>query len=389
MTDTADFTSTPSTVRRHLILLFGGQSAEHEVSLVTAAHVLAALDPGEFLVTPVGISVDGQWLLAEDALKVQGIGLGDSPQDPGSLEVKGDQIDIDKLLASAREEQPPAVVLPMLHGPLGEDGTIQGLLELSGIPYVGSGVLGSALAMDKAMAKLVLGAIGIPQVNYRTLHEADYLSGSPEVFCKEMADDLGLPCFVKPANMGSSVGVSRATTTDELRIAIESALFYDQWVIIEEAVTAREIEVAVIGNHFPEASVPGEIRPDDDFYSYEDKYLSGTAELLIPSPLSSVESTAVQELALRVYSALRCEGLARVDFFYENPGRGFLCSEVNTMPGFTPISMFPKMWQHTGLSYQDLIRRLIELAVDRAAHRRRNTVRRPTSRRERSAQETS
>lgn len=380
-----------------MILLFGGQSAEHEVSCVTAAHVLAALDPSEFRVTPIGITTEGVWVHAHEALKVQGLAFNLSdPSNPsdragrseiGALKVAGDPIDMGAVLAAAVTYTPPAVVLPMLHGPLGEDGTIQGLLELSGIAYVGSGVLGSALAMDKAMAKQVLGSLSIPQVRYIAAHEADYHSVTPEEFCASVVDQLGLPCFVKPANMGSSVGVSRATDLPALREAIETALTYDQWLVFEEAVTAREIEVAVIGNQDPEASIPGEIRPADEFYSYTDKYLAGTAELLIPAPLSPAEVSEIQELAVTVYRALRCEGLARVDFFFESPGRGFLCSEVNTMPGFTPISMFPKMWQHSGLEYPDLIRRLIDLALERAAGRRRVTVRQPTSRGERSAQE--
>jgi D-alanine--D-alanine ligase len=370
-----------------VILLFGGQSAEHEVSCVTAAHVLAALDPNEYRVTPIGITTDGTWVHARGALQVQGCALDETPRDPGKLEVAGEPIDIGALLSSARLEAPAAVVLPMLHGPLGEDGTIQGLLELSGIAYVGSGVLGSALAMDKAMAKQVLGSLGIPQVRYISTHETDYRSAATEDFCASVVDQLGLPCFVKPANMGSSVGVSRAVDLTELMTAIETALIYDEWVVIEEAVNAREIEVAVLGNHLPKASIPGEIRPGDEFYSYSDKYLAGTAELLIPAPLSEAEISEVRELAVAAYRALRCEGLARVDFFLEDPGRGFLCSEINTMPGFTPISMFPKMWQHSGLSYRDLIATLIDLALERADRRRRETVRQPTSRGERSAQE--
>ncbi len=374
---------------RHVILLFGGQSAEHEVSKVTAAHVLASLDPAEFRVTPIGITTDGLWLHSPDALAVQGVSLVADPQDPGALEVAGETIDISAVLSAALNDQPPAVVLPMLHGPLGEDGTVQGLLELSGVAYVGSGVLGSALAMDKVMAKLVLGAVGIPQVRYLAVHESDYKLGPPEHFCASAIDYLGLPCFVKPANMGSSVGVSRAATLPEMLEAVEAALLYDQWIVIEEAVTAREIEVAVIGNRYPEVSVPGEIRPADEFYSYSDKYLAGAAELLIPAPLAAREVAVLQEMAVEVYRSLRCEGLARVDFFYEDPGRGFLCSEVNTMPGFTPISMFPKMWQHSGLSYQDLIRRLIDLALKRSSERRRFTQHTPTSRGERSAKESS
>jgi D-alanine--D-alanine ligase len=389
MSNTLKSNDTPAPGVRHVIVVFGGQSAEHDVSRVTAAHVIAALDPGEFHVTPIGISTEGKWFYTPQALEVQGVGLGDSPRDPGALEVSGDPIDIGNVLATALNDHPTTVVLPMLHGPLGEDGTIQGLLELSGIAYVGSGVLGSALAMDKAMAKLVLGAAGIPQVNYVAVHEAEYRSQSPQVFSASVVERLGVPCFVKPANMGSSVGVSKATSPKEIESAIEAALLYDQWIVIEEGVTAREIEVAVIGNHIPEASMPGEICPADEFYSYADKYLFGTAELLIPAPLSVEEVAQVRELAAKVYSTLRCEGLARVDFFFEHPGRGFLCSEVNTMPGFTPISMFPKLWQCSGLTYQELLRRLIDLALDKASQRRRNTHRTPTSRGERSTQEAS
>lgn len=373
--------------RRHVILIFGGQSAEHEVSRVTAAHVLAALDPTRYRVTPIGISTTGQWCLAESALAVQGIGLGADPQDPGALEVAGPPVEITGLLERAVHDSPPAVVMPMLHGPFGEDGTIQGLLELSGLAYVGSGVLGSAVAMDKAMAKTVLAAHGIPQVRHLSVHEADLRAEGIASFCARVASQLGLPCFVKPANMGSSVGVSRAADLHEMEAALETALIYDSWVVVEEAVTAREIEVAVMGNQQPLASIPGEIRPADEFYSYADKYLSGSAELLIPAPLSSGEIAEIQRLAIDAYRALRCEGLARVDFFYEHPGRGFLCSEANTMPGFTPISMFPKLWSHSGVDYPDLLEHLIGYALERSAAQRRHTDRLPTSRGERGAQE--
>lgn len=373
--------------RRHLIVIFGGQSAEHDVSRVTAAHVLAALDPARYRVTPIGISTAGRWCRAEGALAVQGLAVGSSPQDPGSLSVSGTPVEITEVLEAARHDSPDAVVLPLLHGPFGEDGTVQGLLELSGLAYVGSGVLGSAVAMDKAMAKTVLAAHGVPQVRHISAHEADVRAEGTAAFCARVAQHLGLPCFVKPANMGSSVGVSRAADLDELETALATALIYDAWVVVEEAVSAREIEVAVMGNQSPVASVPGEIRPADEFYSYADKYLTGSAELLIPAPLDSAEIAEIQRLALNAYRALRCEGLARVDFFYEHPGRGFLCSEANTMPGFTPISMFPKLWAHNGVDYPELLERLITYALERAAERRRHTDRLPTSRGERGTQE--
>jgi D-alanine-D-alanine ligase len=188
-----------------------------------------------------------------------------------------------------------------------------------------------------------------------------------------VADDLGLPCFVKPANMGSSVGVTKARTVEELRDAVEYALTYDEWVVVEEAVSGREIEVAVLGNDEPEASLPGEIVPGAEFYSYDDKYVTDGAQLLVPAPLSADDTAAVRDLALRVFRALRADGLARVDFFFEEGGRGFLCNEINTMPGFTPISMYPKLWLQSGMTYPELIDRLVELALERHARRRRNT----------------
>ena len=273
------------------------------------------------------------------------------------------------MLAEATSGTERTVVLPLLHGPMGEDGTVQGMLELANVAFVGSGVLGSALAMDKAMAKQVLTANGIPQARYRAFADHERTPGLPV----RLADELGLPCFVKPANMGSSVGVTKARDVEQLRDAIEYALTYDEWVVVEEAVVGREIEVAVLGNTEPEASLAGEIVPGDEFYSYEDKYVNDGAQLLVPAPLPPAAMDEVRELALRVFRLLRCEGLARVDFFYEEGGRGFLCNEVNTMPGFTPISMYPKLWLHSGMTYSELIDRLVELALERHARRRRNT----------------
>ena len=240
-------------------------------------------------------------------------------------------------------------MLPLLHGPMGEDGTVQGLLELADVAYVGAGVLGSALAMDKAMAKQVLAANGIPQARYRAFAEHQRTPGLPA----ELAAELGLPCFVKPANMGSSVGVSKAHSVEELRDAIEHALTYDEWVVVEEAVVGREIEVAVLGGTDPQASGAGEIVPGAEFYDYEDKYVTDGAQLLIPAPLSAEQTDEVRALAVRVFEVLRGDGLARVDFFFEEGGRGFLCNEANTMPGFTPISMYPKLWQAAGVDYPD------------------------------------
>jgi D-alanine-D-alanine ligase len=358
--------------RIHLVVLFGGESAEHDVSCTTAAHVLRAADPDRYRITPIGISTEGQWALAHDAVEA----LIEGPHAiPGRLDPSGTDVSPTPMLAAAASADEVTVVLPLLHGPMGEDGTVQGLLDLANVPYVGSGVLASAVAMDKAMAKQVLAAAGIPQARHRAVAEHEMTPSLPQ----QLVDELGLPVFVKPANMGSSVGVSKATTVEAVREAIDHAFTYDEVVVVEEAIAGREIEVAVLGGTHPEASVPGEIVPGEEFYSYEDKYVSDGAQLLVPAPLSPDEADEVRRLALDTFRALRCDGLARVDFFYERDadggGRGFLCNEVNTMPGFTPISMYPKLWIHSGLSYSELIDRLVDLALERHARRRRNTKR--------------
>jgi len=356
--------------RIELIVLFGGESAEHDVSCTTASHVLAAADPSRYRITPVGISTDGRWAVSRSAADALAAGPGELP---GRLDPTGDEITPTALLAAASDRSSTTVVMPLLHGPMGEDGTVQGLIELANLPYVGAGVLASAVAMDKAMAKQVLAAAGIPQAAHRSFAEHER---TPEL-AGELADDLGLPLFVKPANMGSSVGVSKATTVDEVRAAIDLALTYDEWVVVEEAIVGKEIEVAVLGNLDPHAATPGEIVPGDEFYSYDDKYVSDRSFAVIPAPIGEAALAEARELAIRTYRALRCEGLSRVDFFWEDPvagGRGFLCNEVNTMPGFTPISMFPKMWIADGVSYPEIIDRLVDLSIERHGRRRRNTA---------------
>ena len=352
----------------HVVVLFGGRSAEHDVSCVTASHVLRALDRERYTVTVIGIDRSGIWYLAESVMNTM---RGDIDQLPDSLIAEGLEVSPSLVLKAAQASGLPVVVLPLLHGPQGEDGTIQGLLELLDLAYVGSGVLGSALSMDKSLAKVVLGAAGIAQPRYRALDEFQI---SPQAV-DDIVSELGLPIFVKPANMGSSIGVSKAGTLAEVHQAVQSALTYDQIIVFEEAINGREIEVAILGNESPQASVPGEIVPAHDFYDYEDKYISSGADLLIPAPLSDDETETVRDLAIKVFAALRGSGLARVDFFYEEDGRGFLCNEMNTMPGFTPISMYPKLWLSTGLAYADLIDELITLALARHHQRRRSTDR--------------
>ncbi len=263
------------------------------------------------------------------------------------------------------EPAAPVVVLPLLHGPYGEDGTVQGLLECAGVPYVGSGVLASALSMDKVAAKEMLAAHGMPQCAWESSrrHEidADRLD--------HIVSRLGYPMFVKPANMGSSIGVSKVHDDDALRIAVDEAARFDEWILFEEAIVGHELECAVLGNDRPRASVVGEVRPGADFYDYDDKYGDG-AELLIPAPVSQPVTDELRQLAVQAFRALRCEGMARVDFFWEDDGRGALINEVNTIPGFTPISQYPRLWEASGLPYAKLIDELVALALER--HQRRS-----------------
>ncbi len=359
--------------RVRLLVLFGGQSAEHDVSCVSSRHVLAAADPARYDVQAIGITRDGSAVHALDAEAAWRSGAL-----PDFLVPEGPEVELAAVVREAKARarahtQPQAVVVvPLLHGPMGEDGTVQGLLELLDVAYVGSGVLGSSVCMDKAMAKVVTEQAGIPQCRHVSLLEpaADLDTA------RSLVAQLGLPLFVKPANLGSSVGVSRATDLDEVVTALEVARSYDAWVVVEEAVVGREIECSVLGNEgHARASLPGEIRPKAAFYDYEEKYVSDSAELLVPAPLPDDVAAEVQRLSLAAYAALRCAGMARVDFFYEEDGRGLLLNEVNTIPGFTPISMYPRMWAATGLAYPALVDALVELALDRHASRRRNVAR--------------
>ena len=344
--------------KARIIVLFGGESAEHDVSCVTAAHVLRALDPQKYDVTTVGITRDGQWVHAAlpSAPDVKALSTIGSPTSSS-------------LIFDAQNDSTQLVVIPLLHGPMGEDGTVQGLLELAHVAYVGTGVLGSAVAMDKSIAKQIMSANSIAHQKFITVRDTD----DQDKIIDQAINQLGLPVFVKPANMGSSIGVKKAKTRAEIVSALTNAFEFDEWALIEEAVTGREIEVAVLGNENPRASVPGEIVPSHEFYDYEDKYIGDGAQLLVPAPLSESEVAEVQQLALKIYRTLRSDGMARVDFFYEKGGRGFLCNEINTIPGFTPISMYPKLWQASGLSYSQLLDELIELAIARHAKRRNKT----------------
>lgn len=348
--------------RTTLVILFGGQSAEHDVSCVSAAHVIRAVDASLFDVVAVGIDRAGSWHRSPE-LTFRGTGSRIVPE---RLTVSGPIVEPSSILRTDAD----TVVVPLLHGPLGEDGTMQGLLEVMGVPFVGSGVLSSALAMDKGVAKQVFAQAGIPQADHRVLH----VDECTEHAVSSAFGELGSDVFIKPANMGSSVGVSHAVTIDEANAAVILASRYDDWIVFEETVHGREIEVSVLGNRAPRASLPGEITPAKDFYDYADKYEDNAAILTVPAQLTAEQTAQVRDLAVRAYQALRCEGMARVDFFLEENGRGFMCNEINTIPGFTPISMYPKMWEASGLSYPDLITELVRLAVERHAARKRDTA---------------
>lgn len=370
-------------------ILFGGRSGEHEVSLLSAASILQAIDRSRFDVTPIGITKEGRWLASVDARSLlQGnqsavarrLRAGDPETTPGAkLLHEG----IPTLLApepAARNSSHPAsaldVVFPVLHGTFGEDGTIQGLFELAGIPYVGSGVLGSAAGMDKDVMKRLFAQSGLPIVKHVTILRADWES-SPRKAVARIEAALRYPVFVKPANLGSSVGISKVHDRKELGPALTLAGRYDRKLVIEQGVggkngRARELEVAVLGNDAPKASVVGEIIPGKEFYDYEAKYLAEGSVPVIPAKLTKPETQKIREMAIAAFRACDLSGLARVDFLMEPGGKHrIFLNEVNTMPGFTRISMYPKLWEASGLSYKDLITRLIELALERQAERSR------------------
>ncbi len=345
----------PLAERVRLVVLFGGRSAEHEISCVSAASVLGALDPERYDVLPVGITSEGRWVAAD----ARGVGWRGARQP--TLEAAGRQIDPLPVFAAS----PTTVVLPLLHGPFGEDGTIQGLLEQAGVAYVGTGVLGSAVAMDKAMAKEVLAFRGLPQARHLALRDTEV----DDALDERVGDELGWPVFVKPANLGSSVGISRVEGPAALPEALSLAASFDEWLVVEEAIAGRELECGVLGNAELEASVPGEIVPSAEFYDFDDKYSDSGAELVVPAALPEGVAGEVQRLACAAAAAVRAEGMARVDFFFEEDGRGLLVNEVNTIPGFTPRSMFPRLWAAGGVPYPELIDRLVALALERHARR--------------------
>ena len=359
----------PSNHRIRVAVLFGGRSGEHEVSLASARSVMQALDPTKYEIHAVGISPSGQWLTDGDPLGQLASGeapeaitpADDLPATRGGRElIPGTQ--------GARFPQVD-VVFPVLHGTFGEDGTVQGLLELAGLPYVGSGVLGSALGMDKVAMKAVFRANGLPVGDYVAVLRSAWRS-RPDEIVSEVEARLGYPVFTKPANLGSSVGVAKARNGVELRRGLDLAARYDRRLLVEAAINAREIECSVLGNDDPIASVPGEVVPSNEFYDYRAKYVDNASELIIPAQLPDGTTALVRDLAVKAFQCLDCAGMARVDFFLCKDSGRIYVNEVNTIPGFTAISMYPKLWEATGVSYSALVDRLIELALERHEDRR-------------------
>jgi len=348
----------------NIALIFGGKSGEHEVSLVSTASIYKHIDKDKYNVFTIGITKEGTWMYYE--------GNEENIKNGNWANLANKKVDVN-LVPSGNKEvgiifedgrvEKLDVLFPVLHGPYGEDGTIQGLFEISQIPYVGCGVLASSVGMDKLICKKVFSEIGLPQVNYTdTSRWAFNMDSDKEL--NDIEAKLSYPIFVKPANLGSSVGISKATDREELLKGIEEALKYDSRIVLEQGIDAREIEVAVLGNDEVKASIAGEIKPAKDFYDYEDKYINGASTYDIPANISEENMENIRRMAVEAFKGIDGKGLSRVDFFIDRNSGEIFINEINTLPGFTNISMYPKMWEATGLPYTQLIDKLIELAID-------------------------
>lgn len=356
-------------------VVFGGRSDEHDVSLRSARTIMDALDKDRYEVVPIGITRGGKWLAGDDPMQAL---IAESPMfaltNGEDVAIPTSEWEIETVVGSEAlmpraASEDVDVFFPALHGPMGEDGTIQGMLELAGVPYVGSGVLGSAAAMDKAMTKVILEQAGIPQVPWALVTRQEWRN-SPDAVIERIESVLPYPVFVKPANMGSSVGVSKAKNQTDLRAAITEASHFDRRIVIEQGVTGRELEMSVLGNEAPIVSGVGEIKPSAEFYDYASKYLNDSAELIIPADIEPETQQQMEKIAIESFIALDLAGLARVDFFLEDGTNQVYLNEVNTMPGFTSISMYPMLWQQSGISLAELVSKLVELALERHDYRR-------------------
>ena len=359
-------------------VLFGGSSSEHEVSLMSARSVLGALDPAKYEVVQIGVTKEGRWLVASDAVDR----LIERAEAAGALEGEVERTETVSLLADpgregrlqravgreAAESAPLDVLFPLIHGRTGEDGALQGLFELSEVAYVGAGITGSAVGMDKEIAKAVWSAAGLPVGPYRVVRWTDWRRDAPRIK-GEVATGIGFPCFVKPASSGSSIGIRKVHAIEEMGPAIENAASYDAKILVEKAIEGRELECGVLGNEDPEASVVGEIVPGHEFYDYEDKYFDDAVKLVIPADLPAPTADRVRDLALAAFGAIDARGMARVDFFLEAGTEIVYLNEINTIPGFTRVSMYPRLWEASGVPFPELCDRLIELALEARAQR--------------------
>lgn len=348
--------------KQRLGVVYGGKSSEHEVSIHTALSVMNAVNKEQYEVIPIYINIEGQWVQGPlvhemvESIEQLRLGAGVNPT-PNILGLK-EEFDM---------------IFPVIHGPNGEDGTLQGILELMDVPYVGSGVLGSSLGMDKVMMKEVYGNKGIPQGKYRGILRSDLKERFEEIVT-EIENDFGYPCFIKPANMGSSVGISKAKDQAALRDALKLAERFDRKIIVEEFINGRELEIGVLGNDRPETSVVGEITFENEFYDYEAKYKGGGTRLTIPAQVPDSVVSRMKDLAVKAFLALDCSGLSRVDFFWDVEKDQLYINEINTLPGFTPFSMYPMMWKEAGKSYEELINTLIALGLERYREKKENQL---------------
>lgn len=361
-------------------LIFGGRSGEHEVSLMSARSIMGAIDRHRYEVVPIGITKEGRWIVGG----VQALESGKGLSKPVAL--LGDMVTGHRTLMEIREEGDRRltlsdvaeldVILPILHGPYGEDGTVQGLLEMAGMAYTGAGVVGSAVAMDKVIFKKVMQAEGLPVLPYHLVLRSEWVRDAPAVV-ERLEAALDYPVFTKPANLGSSVGISKCWSRSDLEAGLATAARFDRRLIAEQGIEAREIECSVLGNDNPIASIAGEIAPSRDFYSYQAKYLDkgdDASALLIPAPISDELMAQVRAWAVQACQAIDCAGMARVDFLLEKETNILFINEINTIPGFTSISMYPKLWEASGIPYPELIDRLVELALERRADRERTEI---------------
>ncbi len=356
-------------------ILFGGRSGEHEVSLTSAASVIAALNPAQFEITAIGITKEGKLASAQEVRGMLPVDVQARVAIRGALEGQGSRM---RLISGCREEKSdahilPEIIFPLLHGPYGEDGTVQGLLEVAGVPYIGCGVLASAVGMDKEIAKKLFEQAGLPVTPYLVIKSRDLTEGIKDLK-RIVAQEFGYPVFSKPANLGSSVGVVKVHSEEELEEAVQLSAQFDRKILIEKGIDARELECAVLGNDDAEASVVGEILPANEFYDYDAKYRSPDSRYEIPARISDEQTAEVRRIALRAFRAIDGSGLARVDFLMDRHSGKIWLNEINTMPGFTPISMYPKLWAASGIPFDDLVRRLVDLGLKRHIESRERKI---------------